>query len=55
MNAAKRKLKLFSGSAHPELSREIADYLGIELGKAQVSKFKNGETQVLIEAVQGQD
>ncbi|MFA6075394.1 MAG: ribose-phosphate pyrophosphokinase [Negativicutes bacterium] len=56
MNAAKRKLKLFSGSAHPELSQEIASYLGIELGKAQVSKFKNGETQVLIEeTVRGAD
>lgn len=56
MNAAKRKLKLFSGSAHPELSREISEYLGIELGKAVVSKFKNGETQVLIEeTVRGAD
>ena len=56
MNTVKRKLKLFSGSAHPELSQEIANYLGVELGKAQVSKFKNGETQVLIEeTVRGAD
>ena len=56
MNAAKRKLKIFGGSANPELSNEISEYLGIELGKAVISKFRNGETQVLIEeTVRGAD
>ena len=27
-----KKLKIFTGNANPELAREIADYLGLELG-----------------------
>ena len=37
-----KKLKIFTGNANPELAREIADYLGLELGKAFVGKFNNG-------------
>ena len=52
----KKKLCVFSGSANPELALEVAQKLGIELGHAVVSKFKNGETQVMIdESVRGRD
>ena len=51
-----KKLKIFTGNANPELAREIADYLGLELGKAFVGKFNNGEIQVMIdESVRGKD
>ena len=50
------KLKIFPGNAHPQLAKEIADYLGLELGKAFVGKFNNGEIQVMIdESVRGKD
>lgn len=42
-------LKLFTGNANPELAKEIADYLGIRMGKALVSRFANEEIQVKIE------
>ena len=51
-----KKLKIFTGNANPELAKEIADYLGLELGKAFVGKFNNGEIQVMIdESVRGKD
>ena len=51
-----KKLKIFTGNANPDLAREIADYLGLELGKAFVGKFNNGEIQVMIdESVRGKD
>jgi ribose-phosphate pyrophosphokinase len=40
---------LFSGNANPALSREIAAHLGIELGKAQVGRFSDGEVTVEIQ------
>ena len=30
---------VYSGSAHPELSQAIADYLGISLGKVHLTRF----------------
>lgn len=42
-------LKIFSGNSNRELALEIADYLGINLGKAIVSKFSDGEIQVKID------
>lgn len=51
-----KKLKIFTGNANPKLAKEIADYLGLELGKAFVGKFNNGEVQVMIdESVRGKD
>jgi ribose-phosphate pyrophosphokinase len=51
-----KKLKIFTGNANPALAKEIADYLGLELGKAFVGKFNNGEIQVMIdESVRGKD
>ena len=44
----KNALKVFSGSAHPELSTEIANYLGMDLGKLTIKKFADGEIYVQI-------
>ena len=35
------ELKVFSGNAHPALARAVAEYLGMELGKAEVFEFSN--------------
>ncbi|MBV5349915.1 ribose-phosphate pyrophosphokinase-like domain-containing protein, partial [bacterium] len=49
-------LQVFSGNAHPELAAEIAQHLGIELGKSRVSRLADGETRVEIdESVRGKD
>ena len=37
---------LFSGNANPTLASEIASHLGVELGKAKVGRFSDGEVDV---------
>ena len=50
------ELKIFSGRAHPQLSRQIADYLGARLGRATIENFPDGEILVrLDEDVRGRD
>lgn len=41
-------VKLFSGSANPELSEEVAGILGIPLAKSEVVRFGNSEVKVSI-------
>ncbi len=49
-------MKIFSGTSNPQLAQRIADYLGIPLGKAQVTRFPDGETWVkILENVRGKD
>lgn len=43
------KLKVFSGSAHPELAQEMCDLLEIELGEMTIHKFANDNIKVKIE------
>ena len=42
-------LTLFSGRAHPALTREISDYLGIKLGAIELADFPDGEISVKLE------
>jgi ribose-phosphate pyrophosphokinase len=52
----KRDIKLFSGSANPELAQAIADHLGVELGGMKIANFSDGEIYVQIqESVRGSD
>lgn len=52
----KHKLRLFSGSAHPQLALEMSAYLGQELADATVTSFPDGETFVKInDNIRGQD
>ncbi len=44
-----RDMRVFCGTAHPKLGAEIAQYLGIELGKMKVSRFACGEIFINIE------
>lgn len=51
-----RNLKIFTGNANPELATEIAEYLGIKLGAANVKHFSDGEISLMIdESVRGND
>lgn len=44
-------LRIFSGSAHPELAQEIADRLGVPLGKSITQRMPDSEIHVMIEEV----
>jgi ribose-phosphate pyrophosphokinase len=49
-------LMLFTGNANPKLAQKVARHLNIQLGKATVSKFSDGEVMVeLLENVRGKD
>ena len=51
-----KSIKIFTGNSHPELAEEIADILGLKLGKAKVSTFSDGEISVdIAETVRGVD
>ncbi len=48
------ELKIFCGSANRELAVEIANYVGVPLGKCDVSRFGDGEIAISIgESVRG--
>jgi ribose-phosphate pyrophosphokinase len=50
------RLKLFSGSANPQLSQEVARYLGIDLGPMLRKRFADGELYVQVqESIRGCD
>jgi ribose-phosphate pyrophosphokinase len=49
-------LMVFTGNANPRLAQSVAKQLNIQLGKATVSKFSDGESMVeLLENVRGKD
>jgi ribose-phosphate pyrophosphokinase len=49
-------LQVFTGTAHPDLAKSIAKYLGLELGHAAVGRFPDGEINVKIDDdVRGHD
>jgi ribose-phosphate pyrophosphokinase len=50
------ELKIFSGSAHPQLAKEIADFLGIPVGQARLRRFPDSEVSFQIdENIRGTD
>jgi len=50
------QLKLFSGSAHPALAQEIADFLGVTMGHARLQRFPDTECSFQIdENIRGTD
>lgn len=49
-------LKIFSGNANMALTKEIINYLGVEMGKGRTPRFSDGEIDVVIdESVRGAD
>lgn len=57
MEAKNRKrMMLFTGSANPALAEEVADLMGVELGKVSRKVFANGEISISFqESVRGAD
>ncbi|TEB08441.1 Ribose-phosphate pyrophosphokinase [Pelotomaculum schinkii] len=54
--SSRKRLKIFTGNANPELAEEIAQYLGVSVGDAKCTRFCDGEIQVKInESVRGAD
>nr|KAJ0204083.1 hypothetical protein LSAT_V11C500239760 [Lactuca sativa] len=50
------RLRIFSGTANPLLSEEVACYMGLDLGKIDIKRFADGEIYVqLRESVRGCD
>ena len=50
------ELKVFSGSAHPDLTREIASFLGVQIGQARLRRFPDSEVSFQIdENIRGTD
>ena len=49
-------MKIFTGRANPDLAQSICDYLDIELGRADIRNFSDGEIYLeLGENVRGED
>src|SRR5512136_729270 len=49
-------MMVFTGNANPKLAEEVVSHLDIELGKAAVGRFSDGEVMVeLLENVRGKD
>ena len=52
----KKRAMIFSGSSNPELTREVADHLGMRLGEVKLAQFANGELYArFAESVRGTD
>lgn len=56
MNFHGKDIKIFSANSNRLLAKQIAEALGLPVGKAQVSTFSDGEISVSInESVRGSD
>ncbi len=56
MNFHGKDIKIFSANSHPLLARQIAERLGLHLGRSEVKTFSDGEIAVSInESVRGSD
>jgi len=54
--AGQKTIKIFTGNAHPQLAKKIAENIGVPLGKAEVGRFSDGEIATNIgESVRGAD
>ena len=51
-----KDIKIFSGNSNPELAKDIASILGMDVGQGVATKFSDGEIAVNInETVRGSD
>lgn len=56
MTEMQKSMALFSGSVSPKLAEDIADVLGVDLGKVRLEKFANGEIYArYLESIRGAD
>src|SRR5690242_10464697 len=55
-NAGDDPLMVFTGNAHPRLAEDVVRHLNINLGRAKVGRFSDGEVMVeILENVRGRD
>jgi ribose-phosphate pyrophosphokinase len=53
---AKKKLRMYSGTSHPQLAEAVATNLGVDLGNPNIRRFANGEIHCRFEeSVRGCD
>lgn len=56
MNFHGKDIKIFSANSNPRLAKQIAEKLGLPIGKSEVTTFSDGEISVSInESVRGSD
>ena len=56
MTKNKKQLRLFSLNSNRPLAEEVAEELGMELGKADITRFEDGEIKINIEeSIRGDD
>ncbi|MBK9143557.1 MAG: ribose-phosphate diphosphokinase [Candidatus Obscuribacterales bacterium] len=56
LTGGKADLRILSGTANPELAREVAEYMGLHLSPVRISPFSDGEIYVQVrESVRGLD
>lgn len=56
MNVSGGSIKIFTGNAHPELAKNIAEILKVKLGDSEVGQFSDGEISLKInETVRNSD
>lgn len=56
MQSSDQNILLFSGSSHPKLANEVAECLGIKLGRIDLERFPDGEISLqILENVRGRD
>lgn len=56
MQISQTDVKLFAGTSQPELAKEIASKLGVELGRISIERFPDGEIFLqILESVRGYD
>ncbi|MFA6180138.1 MAG: ribose-phosphate pyrophosphokinase [Methylophilaceae bacterium] len=49
-------MMVFTGTANPKLAAEVVDHLGMDLGRATVDRFSDGEVMIeLLDNVRGKD
>ncbi|KAL6780143.1 RPPK1 [Auxenochlorella protothecoides x Auxenochlorella symbiontica] len=54
--SAHSRLRIFSGTANPQLSQEVVCYLGLELGAISIKRFADGEIYCQVgESIRGCD
>lgn len=46
---SKKKLKIFTGTAHPLLAKKITEYCDLDLAKSSLLRFSDGEKSIQIE------
>lgn len=56
MNIHGKDIKIFTANSNPKVAKEIAEHLGLPLGRSEVTSFSDGEISVSIEeTVRGSD